>query len=125
MTQLLADVQIPTHFYSSSAQWMQECVLAGPGLRGQFCNIGPARLIGILLPNILILAGLIFFGLIVGGGFSLISGAGKEASAQDKAKAQAAVTYGVIGFLLVVSAYFILQVIGTMLGVDFLLPRNL
>jgi len=80
----------------------------------------PAELISTLLPNILILAGVIFFGLIIGGGFSMISGAGKESSAQDKAKAQAAITYGIIGFLLVISAYFILQVVGVVTGINFI-----
>ncbi len=78
----------------------------------------PAELISTLLPNILILAGVIFFGLIIGGGFSMISVAGKEASAQGKA--QAAITYGIIGFLLVISAYFILQVVGVVTGINFI-----
>lgn len=82
----------------------------------------PGELIGLLLPNLLILAGVIFFGLILGGGFMMIAGAGKEENAQDKAKAQGAITYGVIGFLLVISAYFILQIIGTVTGINFISP---
>lgn len=111
---LLADVNILQQFSPSSCA-SGNCTLP--------LNIG--MLISQLLPNILILAGVIFFGLIIGGGFSLISSAGKESSAQDKAKAQGAITYGIIGFLLVVSAYFILQIIGTVVGIDFFLPRNL
>ena len=63
------------------------------------------------------------FFLIMGAGFSMLTNAGNEASAQDKAKAKAALTYSVIGFLLVVAAYFILQVIGVVLGVDFINPK--
>jgi hypothetical protein len=55
----------------------------------------------------------------------MIVGAGNEASAQDKAKAKAAFTYSLIGFLLVVSAYFILQIISTVLGIDFISPKSL
>ena len=86
------------------------------------CDFTPSQLISVLLPNVLILAGVIFFGLIFFGGFSMIAGAGKESSAQDKAKAQAAITYGVIGFLLVISAFFILQIVGTVTGINFINP---
>ncbi|MDO8488223.1 MAG: hypothetical protein Q7S31_02815 [bacterium] len=92
--------------------------------KSPFTTVG--GLISSLLPNIMILAGVTFFGLIVGGGFSLIAGAGKDGSAQDKAKAQAAVTYGVVGLLLVVSAFFILQIVGVVTGINFIEnPTNL
>jgi hypothetical protein len=81
------------------------------------------KLITLWLPNALVLAGIIFFFLIIGAGWQVIMGAGSEASAQDKAKAQAALTYAVIGFLLIVSAYFILQIIGVITGIDFMKPN--
>ncbi len=80
-------------------------------------------LISILLPNALAFAGVIFFFLIVGGGFMMIKSAGSQGSPQDAAKAKAAVTYAVIGFLLVVSAFFIMQIIKVITGVDFLDPK--
>jgi hypothetical protein len=86
----------------------------------QFKNVG--QIISYLLPNIIGAAAIVMFLLMIGAGFSMISTAGNEASAQDKAKAQAALTYSVIGFLLVVAAYFILQVVGAVLGVNFLNP---
>ncbi len=113
-----ADIPIPAMFYFHSPRLLLQCITAGQGPAK--CNIGPAQIISLLLPNTLILAGVIFFLLIIGGGFSLISSAGKESSAQDKARAQGAITYGVIGFLLVVSAYFILQIVGTVTGLDFI-----
>lgn len=85
-----------------------------------FKSIG--QTVSYLLPNIIGAAAIIMFLLMIGAGFSMISTAGHESSAQDKAKASAALTYSVIGFLLVVSAYFILQVIGGVLGVNFLKP---
>jgi hypothetical protein len=82
-------------------------------------------LIGKLLPNIFAAAGVIFVILIFVAGFPMIAGAGKDASAQDKAKAQAALTFAVAGFLLVVTSYFILHLIGRIVGVNFLSAPNL
>lgn len=124
MTSLLADINITEQFFGvgttqQSPWWITLCNSLAR------CDAGPGILISTLLPNLLILAGVIFFLLILGGGFMLIHGAGKESSPQDKAKAQAAITYGVIGFLLVVSAYFILQIVGVITGVDFINPPAL
>jgi hypothetical protein len=73
-------------------------------------------LISGLLINIFVIAGVVFFGLILFGGFKMILGAGQSSSPQDAVKAKAALTYGVIGFLLVISSYFILQIIAVVLG---------
>lgn len=81
------------------------------------------QLITLWLPNALVLAGIIVFFLIIGAGWQVIMGAGSEASAQDKAKAQAALTYAIIGFLLIVSAYFILQIVGVITGINFMKPN--
>lgn len=78
-----------------------------------------ATVVSKLLPNTIVAAGVIFFFLILGSGFMMIKSAGTDASPQDSAKAKNAVTFSVIGFLLIVSAYFILQIVGTILGVDF------
>jgi hypothetical protein len=72
-----------------------------------------------LLPNTIIAAGIIFFLLILGSGFMMIKSAGTDSGPQDAAKAKGAVTFSVIGFLLIVSAYFILQIVGSILGVNF------
>jgi len=79
-------------------------------------------LISTLLPNVLVFASIIFFFLIVGAGFMMIKSAGSAGSPQDAAKAKAALTYAIIGFLLVVTAFFIMQIIGTITGVNFLIP---
>lgn len=85
----------------------------------------PGKFITALLPNTIVVAAAIFFFLIIGAGFSLIVGAGQNKSPQDIAKAKAALTWGVIGFLLVVSAYFILQMISFVVGVNLLSPPRL
>lgn len=109
-------INIPQTFLPTAWQIALGCTPAA-------CEFPPGALLSILLPNILILAGIIFFGLIVAGGWSYIIGAGGEPSAQDKAKAKAALTSGIIGFLLVISAYFILQIVETVTGVKFLQPN--
>lgn len=93
-----------------------------PGCRTLLAFFTPGSFISTILPNILLGAGIIFFILIIVFGFGIIGAAGKESSPQDKAKAQAALTYAVFGFLLVVSAYFILQIIETITGIKFLAP---
>jgi hypothetical protein len=85
----------------------------------------PGSMISYLLPNIMILAGIMFFLLILIGGFGIIGGAGKQPNAQDAAKSKAALTYGVIGFLLVISSYFILEIISTLTGIPFINLPNL
>ena len=119
---LLAQVDIPSN------------ILGGVGSRlyTALCVGGPAckeattgMLLTLWLPNALIIAGVIFFFLIIGAGWQVIGGAGNEASAQDKAKAQSALTYAVIGFLLIVSVYFILQIVVFVTGFDILNPVNI
>ena len=63
-----------------------------------------SQLISTLLPNAIVIAGVIFFILILGSGIAMIVNSGGDASPQNAAKARNAVTYSVIGFLLVVSA---------------------
>ena len=111
MSRLLA-VDIPSTFFGSHTN-------AGVATS----DVG--KLISTILPNIIVLAGVIFFFLILFGGFGMIIGAGHNASPQEAAKAKAALTYGLVGFLLVVSAYFILQMISTATGVPFFSYNNL
>ena len=94
-----------------------------PAAQSVFEN--PASVTNRLLPNIVVVAGLIFFLLILGGGFAMVKGAGGESSPQTAAKARAAITFALVGFLLVVGAYFILQVVITMTGVNFLAPGTI
>ena len=104
-------------------KFFENSPLAAKIAGGADANIN--SLISSLLPNILIGAGVIFFLLMLGGGFMMIKSAGSDANAQDTAKAKNAVTFAVVGFLIVVSAYFILQIIGVITGIDFIKPTNL
>lgn len=89
-------------------------------------TFGPAKtfptigsLISVLLPNVFILAGIIFFLLLIFGGFGLIMGAGGgDAKQADKGKQ--AITAAVIGFLVIFLSYWIIQIIQTVTGVQIL-----
>lgn len=78
----------------------------------------PGDLISALLPNILIASGIVLLILTIFSGFNLLSDAG-SGNQQTIAKHRQALTWGVIGFLIVISAYFILQIVGFGLDVDF------
>lgn len=108
MTKLLS-VNIEEQFFINNS--LAKKIAGGPD-----ANI--STFITSLLPNALIGAGVIFLFLLVGAGFSMISSSGKD-DAKATAQAQATITFSVIGFLLVISAYFILQAVGVITGIDF------
>ncbi len=78
------------------------------------------QVISALLPNAIIIAGVFFFLLIIYGGFQLIVYGGQNNSPQRVSQSRNMITYGLIGFLLVVSAYFILQIIQYVTGINFI-----
>lgn len=77
-----------------------------------------------LLPNIIMIAGLtaIFYA-VIWVGWNVITTAGEDTKAKLSEPARLSMTYGLIGFLLVVSAYFILQIVGKVFGIDFINPK--
>jgi len=81
----------------------------------------PGSMITTFLPNIILLAGIIFFAMTIWNGFTFMRLAGSK-NPQEIAKMKASLTYSFVGFLLVVSAYFILQILSTVTGVKFLNP---
>lgn len=94
-----------------------------PGARN--LTNSPGTLVSYLLPNAIVLASIIFFLLILFGGFGLIVGAGKQGDPKQAAQSKAALTWGVVGFLIVISSYFILQIVSTLVGFNLLNPPNL
>ncbi|MBI2587193.1 hypothetical protein HYW29_00035 [Candidatus Amesbacteria bacterium] len=103
-------VSIPGKFYANQTGGVKNINSVG-------------ALVSTLLPNIIIAAGVIFFILMVLGAFGLIVSAGREANPQMTAKAKAAVTSGFVGFLIIVTAYFILQLVQTATGVNLTNPN--
>ena len=76
-----------------------------------------ASLVNILLPNIILLSGVIFFLVILFAGFQMIQSAG-SGDAQASAKWKTTLTHAIIGFGLVVLSYTIITLLEIILGVN-------
>ena len=90
----------------------------GAGTVGnKYTSISP--LVSSLLKNSLVVAGIILLCLLVFGGIMFIASAG---SGDDKKASQSksAITSALIGFAIVFSAYFIIQIITVLTGVQIL-----
>lgn len=72
-------------------------------------------LISIFLPRVLLIAGIIFFILVVIAGFGMITSAGSgDAHAQEQSKAY--MTYAVTGLVIIFASYWVLQIISYVTG---------
>lgn len=79
-------------------------------------NLG--AVISLILPNLMMIAGVYFLFLIIYGGYLLIVYGGKMNSPGVVEKGKNSITYGVIGLLLVIAGYFILSIISTVTGIN-------
>ena len=75
--------------------------------------------VSVILSNAVALAGIILLFLFVFGGISIIIGAG-QGNPETAARGRKAITSAVIGFLLIFTAYWIVQIIQTITGVPIL-----
>jgi hypothetical protein len=82
-----------------------------------------ATLINLILQNSLTIAGVILLALLIFGGISLILGAGASDPKKTQ-QGQKTVTSALIGFLIVFLAYFIIQIIEVITGLDILNPST-
>ncbi len=73
----------------------------------------PAFLVNLIVRNLFVLAGIILFFLIVFAGFKFISG-GKK-GAED---AKSIITTAVIGFIIMFTAYWVVQIVKMITGVN-------
>lgn len=73
-----------------------------------FASLG--ALVSFFLPKLLLLAGIIFFLLTIYAGFTFLSSAGSD-DAHALEKWRLVLTSGVIGLIIVLSAYLVLQII--------------
>jgi len=78
------------------------------GLRTDLAAGSLSSIVGVFLPYLLTLAGLILFGMLVGGGFTMLSGAANKES-QEKGKKM--ITSAFIGFGVIFLAYWIAQIL--------------
>jgi hypothetical protein len=74
-------------------------------------------LVSSLASSAIVIAGIISIILMVGGGIGYIASAG-ESNPQNLAKSKSAITAGIAGFVLVFCAYWIVQAIEILTGVN-------
>ena len=84
-------------------------------------SVGFADLVSIILSNALVIAGVIMLFLIIGGGIAIISGAGQD-NPERAARGKQAVTSAIIGFIIIFTTYWIIQLIEIITGVDIFRP---
>ena len=89
----------------------------GSNIVGNYPDV--ASLVTIILKNGLTLAGIILVALIIFGGVSYIMAAG-EADQKKLAAAQDTITSAIIGFLVVFTSYFIIQIVQIVTGLKIL-----
>ncbi len=78
---------------------------------------GLGSMIGSFLPYVMIIAGLSLLFLLIVGGITLMTSAGDPNKAKE---GSGKITAGLIGFLIIILAYFITQLVEVVLGVKFL-----
>ena len=79
-------------------------------------NVTLGQLISPIIQNIIILAGMLAFGVLIFAGFTYISASGDS---QKVEQAQKMMTYAIIGLVLAVAAYWITRILISILGGTF------
>ena len=97
--------------------WLKE----GVGIGQSPTYKTPGGLISLLLKNVYMVAGIILFFLLLFGGLNFIIGAG-SGDPKKTAQGQQAVTQALLGFLLIFTSYWIIQLISFVTGVNILNP---
>ena len=85
-----------------------------PDLQGNFTLGG---IIGAILPYLLTVAGLILFGMLIGGGFTMLAGVADKES-QEKGKKM--ITSSLVGFFIIFLAYWIAQILQVIFKINIL-----
>jgi len=86
-----------------------------------FSSIG--ELVSSLIKNVYIIAGVICLFLLIFGGIGFILQAGSE-NPEAAAKSKGAITAAVLGFLIIFTSYWIIQIIEYILGINILNPSG-
>lgn len=73
----------------------------------------PAFLVNLIVGNIFVVAGIIFFIMLIYGGFKFITGSKK--GAED---AKNTIQTALIGFVIMFAAYWIIQIVALLTGID-------
>lgn len=101
---LIGKVHAQGDFQADYSGWIGGFKGANSGLLGG--DLG--TIIGTLLPYILTLAGLILFGMLIAGGFTMLSGAANKESQETGKKM---ITSSLTGFAIIFLAYWIAQIL--------------
>lgn len=91
----------------------------GSPFTGQVGGYGLSDVINIVANTSIVLAGLVVLFLFIFAGYSIIMGAGSGNSEQS-ARGKKAATYAVLGFVLVLIAYWIIRFIEIISGTNFI-----
>lgn len=94
-----------------------ECLLLGNNETVKSVYDSPAMLVNLIVQNLFVLAGVVIFLLIFYVGFKMISG-GKKGFDESKT----ILTSAVAGLIIMICAYWIVQLVGYLTGVDVGLP---
>lgn len=84
---------------------------------GQSITIG--QIVTIVVSGGITIAGVILIFLFIGGGIQMISSAGND-DPRGAAQGRQAVTWAVVGFVIVIAAYWIIQILESITGYAFL-----
>lgn len=76
-----------------------------------------STLLNPIIADILIISGIVAFGTILFAGFSFISASGDKTKIEQSSQA---LTYGIIGLVVVVAAFLITRLLSSILGFNFL-----
>ena len=77
------------------------------------------EIISAVLPNVLVIAGIILLFLLILGGLGFIVNAGKE-NPEGIAKAQRTIMMALIGFIIIFASYWVIQIVETITGLSIL-----
>ena len=89
----------------------------GVGNSFTFAGKAPADIINAFIPTIFVLAGLVLFAMLISGGFTIFLSAGNPEKIK---KGTAIITNGLVGFLIMFAAYWIIQLVEYSLGLQLL-----
>ncbi len=83
---------------------------------------GLGDLVSVVLSNVLVIAGIVLLFFFIFGGISMIAGAGQD-NPEKAAKGKQAATAALIGFIIIFAAYWIIQIVEKITGLDILNPN--
>ena len=80
-----------------------------------------ASFLNVIIPNLYLLAGVVLFILLVGGGLMTVVGAG-GGDPNQTGKGAKAITYAIAGFAIIFMSYWIIKIIEKVTGVEIFQP---